>query len=220
MPYVDFTVAEPIFAVANSDAHNTGDPGSTVGMAKTGLYVNALTAEAIYDAIKAGRGFATTGPSLSFDVNGKLMGETLYTGVGGGTAHLNLSANSASPTAILVKIDIIKDGEILQTLNPMSPSYAGVIDDTTSGSGYYRVEVTSLDMASGAYHFAYSNPVFFRGYGTVGGTVDLRDGLSSQPAASESDPAALPYVPLAAAVAAAAIVLTAGAWYARRRWVK
>ena len=219
MAYVNGVTDTPTFGTANSDSHNTGDPGSTVGVAKNGLLVTALTPAAIYEAIGAGRMFATTGPSLSFDVNGKLMGETLYTATGEPT-HLNLSVNSASPTAILVKIDIIKNGAILQTLNPMAPSYAGVIDDTASGTGYYRVEVTSLDMVSGEYYFAYSNPVFIGQYGTgVGGTVELRDGTSA-PSATEPGEAGPPYIPLAAAVAVGAIVLGGSVWYARRRWAK
>ena len=219
MAYVDGTTDVPTFGVANSDDHNTASPQSKVGVAKNGLLVTALTPQAIYEAIGAGRMFATTGPSLAFDVNGKLMGETLYTGLGGPT-HLNLSANSASPTAVLVKIDVIKNGEVMQTLSPMSPSYSGTIDDTVSGSGYYRVEVTSLDMADSKYHFAYSNPVFFNRYGgTVGGTVDLRDGTSPA-SVDEPGAAAFPYVPLAAAGAVAVLTIAGGAWYASRRRVK
>jgi hypothetical protein len=219
MAYVNGATDIPTFGAANSDSHNTGDPGSTVGVAKNGLLVTALTPEAIYGAIQAGRLFATTGPSLTFDVNGKQMGETLYTGLGGPT-HLNLSANSASPTAILVKIDIIKNGDVLQTLNPMAPSWAGVIDDTVNGSGYYRVEVTSLDMVDNTYHFAYANPVFFNRYSTtVGGTVDLRDG-SSPASVSETDSAAPPYIPLAAAAVVAVLTIAGGTWYARKRWAK
>jgi hypothetical protein len=35
MAYVNGEVDKPIFAVANSDAHNTGDPDSQVGSART-----------------------------------------------------------------------------------------------------------------------------------------------------------------------------------------
>jgi len=161
MAYVDGEVDKPIFAVANSDAHNTGDPDSKVGSAKNGLYVLALTPRQVYKAIEAGRSFATTGPSLDLDVNGKLMGSTALVPAGG-SANVNLSVNSESPTAILVKIDIVKNGEVVETINPMSPAYAGTPTYPMTERGYYRVEVTSLDMATGAYHFAYSNPVFVK----------------------------------------------------------
>ena len=159
MAYVDGDVDRPTFGVANSDAHNTGDSDSDVGVAKNGLYVKALTGKDVYEAIKAGRSFATTGPSLAFDVNGQLMGGTAEV-ASGGSANLSLSVNSESPTAILVKIDIIKNGDVLQTISPMSPTYQTTPADSVTEDGYYRVEVTSYDVISGAYYFAYSNPVF------------------------------------------------------------
>jgi hypothetical protein len=162
MAYVDGAVDTPIFGVANSDAHNTGDPDSDVGVAKNGVYLKkGLTAAELYKAIKAGRTFATTGPSLALDVNGELMGDTAY--VFDGTADVNLSVDSESPTAILVKIDIVKNGDVLQTISPLSSTYEDTLtDDGVTEDGYYRVEVTSLDVVSGRYYFAWSNPVFAR----------------------------------------------------------
>jgi hypothetical protein len=161
MAYVNGTVDKPIFAVANSDAHNTGDPDSKVGSAKNGLYVLALTPRQVYKAIEAGRSFATTGPSLAVEVNGMMMGSTAYIPKSG-TANLNLSANSESPTAVLAKIDIIKNGQVVQTISPMSPTYAATLSYPMTERGYYRVEVTSVDGVTGAYQFAYSNPVFVK----------------------------------------------------------
>ena len=160
--YVDGTVDTPIFGLANSDAHNTGDPDSKVGVAKNGAYLKkGLTAGELYKAIKAGRTFATTGPSLDLSVDGELMGDTAY--VLDGTVSVELSAAAESPSAILVKIDILKNGEVWQTISPLSPSYDGTLaDGGVSEDGYYRVEVTSLDLASGGYSFAWSNPVFVR----------------------------------------------------------
>jgi hypothetical protein len=160
MAYVSGEVDTPIFGMANSDSHNTGDPGSSVGVAKNGVYLKDLTANELYQAIKAGRSFATTGPSLSFDVNGEWMGDTAY--VFDGSAVVNLSVNSESPTAILVKIDIIKSGQVWRTINPMASAYAAALSDDATEDGYYRIEVTALDLATGAYSFAYSNPVFIR----------------------------------------------------------
>jgi hypothetical protein len=53
----------------------------------------------------------------------------------------------------------------------------------------------------------------------VGGIVELSSGTSA-PSAHQSDTAAFPYMALAGAAAAALLALTAGAWYARRRWVR
>jgi hypothetical protein len=160
MAYVNGTTDTPIFGVANSDAHNTGEPDSNVGVAKNGLYVKALTPEEVYAAIKAGRSFATTGPSLAFEVNGEIMGGTANI-AGGGSANLKLSVSSESATAVLTKIDIIKNGEVWRTISPNQPVYEDtLVDDSVTVDGYYRVEVTSQDLPDGPYHFAWSNPVF------------------------------------------------------------
>jgi hypothetical protein len=160
MAYVNGATDKPIFGVANSDAHNTAELDSNVGIAKNGLYVKALTAEDVYEAIKAGRSFATTGPSLAFEVNGEMMGGTAHI-ASGGSANLKLSVNSENATAALTKIDIIKNGEVWRTISPNQPTYEDtLVDDSVTENGYYRVEVTSYEQPSDAYYFAWSNPVF------------------------------------------------------------
>ncbi len=173
LAYVDGVVDKPIFGLANSDAHNTGNvdcpnpnvPCSTVGVAKNGAYVHALNAKELYNAIKSGKTFATTGPSLFLDVNGKLMGETAYI-ANGGTASINLSVDSEDPNFKLVNIIIIKNcdsgsSSLPLVIPPNSSNYDDTVDDTVTEDGYYRVEVTSMD-SSGALQFAWSNPVFVR----------------------------------------------------------
>ncbi len=159
LAYVEGSVDEPVFGLANSDAHNTGDPDSSVGVAKNGVYVKDLSAKGFFQALKAGRSFATTGPSLAFDVNGEWMGDRAE--ISDGTAHINLSVNAESPTVFLVKIDLIKNGALWQTISPMAPIYAATLSDPdVTADGYYRVEVTARDMSDNSYHFAWSNPVF------------------------------------------------------------
>ncbi len=80
-----------------------------------------------------------------------------------GTADIHLTANSESPSAVLVKIDIIKNGVIWQTINPMLLTYeVALSDDAVTEDGYYRIEITALDEATGSYTFAWSNPVFVK----------------------------------------------------------
>ena len=87
------------------------------------------------------------------------MGDTAC--ISDGKADVNLSVNSNSGTAILVKIDIIKNGEIWQTVRDSLPTYmASMTDDDVTEDGYYRVEVTSYDVISGSFYFAWSNAVF------------------------------------------------------------
>ncbi len=160
MAYVDGAVDTPIFGLANSDAHNTKDiEGSKVGSAKNGAYVKKLNAKELYKAIKAGRTFATTGPSLSLCVNGENMGDTAF--IFDGTANIKLTANSEAMTAILVKIDVIKDGALWYSTSPVAPTVnLTLADNDVTEDGYYRVEVTSYDVVSETYQFAWSNPVF------------------------------------------------------------
>lgn len=173
MEYVNGVVDTPIFGMADSDSHNTGnveengynpsDPDySSVGRGKNGVYIkgNELTEDALYKALKAGRFFATTGPSLDVKVNGEWMGDTAY--VLDGVANINLSVDSESASAILFKIDVIKNGVIIETFNPMTPTFSTSLTDSVTSDGYYRVEVTAINPATGVFSFAYSNPVFVR----------------------------------------------------------
>lgn len=166
MSYVNKEIDHPIFGVANTDAHNTGNLSpdgdySDVGKAKNGVYIQGnLTKGTLLSAVKAGRFFATTGPSIDFTVNGRMMGETAN--VKKGSADLALSVKAESAGAILAKVVIIKNGETLQTLAPMTDTLNTTISDTVDEDGYYRVEVISVNIFSGEYQFAYSNPIFVR----------------------------------------------------------
>jgi len=159
--YVDGTISYPIFAVADTDAHNAGEPDSIVGNAKTGLYVKGLSPDELYAAMKAGRSFATTGPSLAFDVNGGLMGETAHI-PGGGSAKLRLNVKAETEGFIVAEVKVMKNGQVWQTIKPLKPAYDATLkDESVTEDGYYRVEVTSSDDA-GNYQFAWSNPVFVK----------------------------------------------------------
>jgi len=87
------------------------------------------------------------------------MGETAHVR---GTATLTIGVNAESASAVLEKVDIVKNGEVLKTVNPESPAYEETLKDSVTGSGYYRIEVTSYDASSGRRYFAWSNPVFFK----------------------------------------------------------
>jgi hypothetical protein len=162
MAYVEGRADRPVFALANTDAHNTGDADSKVGLAKNGLYIKQLSADEVYAAIKAGRGFATTGPSLDFSVGGALMGETARVHDSATlSVSVNASANSESASVVVEKVDFVKNGEVMKTVNPGSATYVETLKDDVTGSGYYRIEVTSYDSSSGRRYYAWSNPVFF-----------------------------------------------------------
>jgi len=169
MAYVNGQTDHPIFGMAHSDAHNTantliGDPNaddSDVGEAKNGVLVESLSAEVIYAAVKAGRCFATTGPSLTFQVNGAMMGQTVEVGPGQ-IAQIHLTGNAENANAVFVKVDIVKNGQVIKTLSPQTPVFDLTIEDNEPTDGYYRAELTTMDLATKAYQFAWANPVFAR----------------------------------------------------------
>jgi hypothetical protein len=184
MAYINGEIDHPIYGVANSDAHNTANvvlgsmenDDSDVGEAKNGVYLTQFNRGQLFKAIRRGNLFATTGPSVYFDVNGQIMGETVKIctpsdkDFGHGKpkhqpgrddkAVLTLSANSQSLAAVIVKIDIIKNGVILQTSSPMTTEVELELEDQVTQDGYYRIEITAYDSISGKYQFAYTNPVF------------------------------------------------------------
>ncbi|MFH0729252.1 MAG: hypothetical protein V2B19_23275 [Pseudomonadota bacterium] len=171
LAYIDGKIDHPIFGVANSDAHNTaniiigstGNDDSDVGEAKNGVYLHKFNKFQFAKAIRRGNLFATTGPSLYFDVNGEIMGETVQLGhKKNKKVKLNLRVNSENPAATLAVVSIIKNGEILFREEPMSPTYELELEDTVTGNGYYRVEVTSMDISDGRPRFAFGNPVFVK----------------------------------------------------------
>lgn len=181
--YVNGEIERPVFGVANSDAHNTyniegrtwvGGSGDTqkdrsnddsdVGELKNGVLVKHLSRPHLMQAIKAGRLFATTGPSLRFTVNGHNMGSTVKLNKSKNEqSALKLSVDSETESGIIAKIDIIKNGSVWRTLSPMAPAYEGtIVDESVPSDGYYRIEIVVVDGWTGEYDFAYTNPVFTR----------------------------------------------------------
>jgi hypothetical protein len=169
MDYVSGQIDAPVFGLANSDAHNTanlpiggeGYDDSDVGEVKNGVYLKKLNRGQFFKALRNGNLFATTGPSLYFDVNGQMMGETVtIKPEDSPIVTLNFSAKSENPNAVLVKLDVIKNAEAIRTSSPGTAQTELILDDEVTKDSYYRVEVTSYDMATGMYYFAWANPVF------------------------------------------------------------
>lgn len=65
------TPKQRIYGVAQSDSHDNKYFGQT---AYSKAYVNQLTAQDIFNAYKKGNVYGTNGPTLSFTVNGQMMG--------------------------------------------------------------------------------------------------------------------------------------------------
>jgi len=184
------------FAVGNTDSHNTGDPESKVGIAKTGVYVNAFTANDLYEGIKKGRSFVTTGPIISFNISDVMMGETLFL-TAGVSPLLNIKIESSAPSALITKVSIIKNGNYSwRTFNPNQPGFEAQIEDTDiTTDSYYRIEVMEYDPVLNETHYAYSNPIFvdvpIPGDVNYDGIVNIQDVVIAALAfgsATEDDP--------------------------------
>lgn len=187
------------FAVGNTDSHNTGAPDSTVGVAKTGVYVKNFTANDLYEGIKKGRSFVTTGPIISFNISDVLMGETLVL-TRGVSPTLNIKVESSAPSANIIQVDIVKNGIYSwQTFSPNDTSFEAQIEDTSvATNSYYRIEVVEYDPILNETHFAYSNPIFVEvpipgdvNYDRIVSITDVVIAALAFGSATENDPATL-----------------------------
>ncbi len=96
--------------VGTSDSHRR-NPGLGGGL--TGIYAESLTSEAILDAYRRRRVFATNGSHLILDarLNGRPMGECVE---GARPVRLSLLAKGTRP---IVRATLIRDGRTLQTFD-------------------------------------------------------------------------------------------------------
>ncbi len=169
MAYIRGEVNHPIFGVANSDAHNTAsidmnapeDNISDVGKVKNGVYVKEISQKHLFAAIRQGNLFATTGPSLNFEINGKIMGQTVQCESSSDkSVQLSITANTECPNTELNKVIIIKNGSVIKTIQPTGRDFKQTMNDQVNQKCYYRVEVTAVNKETGESEFAYGNPVF------------------------------------------------------------
>ena len=97
--------------MGNSDSHRR-NPG--LGGALTGVYAESLTDEAILDAIRNRRVFATNGSQIILDarVNDQLMGGEIH--VDDGEVEVTLDAIGTKP---IVHATLVRDGEEIKTFS-------------------------------------------------------------------------------------------------------
>ena len=149
--------------VGTSDNHRRS-PG--LGGGVTGLYVSALTPDAILEAYRARRVFATSGARMAIEAraNGVLMGQETHSG---GKVRLSLVAKSTRP---LRRATLIRDGVDLRSFSLEGSALATTLEhtDTVSASGshwyYWRVEQEGTsehwggNVATGLGNLAWSTP--------------------------------------------------------------
>ncbi len=109
-------------AVANQDNHDA-DWGDR-DMSRTGVWAEALTHDAIYDAMRARRTFATELPvELSFTLDGYWMGEQIGTTGENGSLLANVSIQNAS--APVARLELIGNGTVIASYDAMNATNIG-----------------------------------------------------------------------------------------------
>lgn len=138
--------------VGGSDTHE-GQPGS-----HTAVLAPVLTRQAIFDALRHRRCYATTGAriELDFRIDGHLMGEEIEVG---GPPHI---VAALTGTAAIATIELIRDGHVLRTIRPdRRVARLAFVDRTFDGSAWYCIRVTQCDTdAHGNPHRAWSSPIW------------------------------------------------------------
>ena len=156
--------------VASSDDHsgqlgNVSEsslwPPHSAGLAA--VLATDKTREAIYDALKAKRTYATTGPRINLSFNARygtssaIMGETIQTAIGEKITFNIQATGDGSP---ITKIQLIKNGEILKE----SISGSLEVTDIADGRSYYRAKVYQNGQgsqgSSGGLEMAWSSPIW------------------------------------------------------------
>jgi hypothetical protein len=156
--------------MGNSDSHRIV-PGS--GGALTGVWAEELTREAIFDALRAGRCFATNGDRIALDlkINGAPMGAEVDCG-----PEVTVSCKVSAPRPI-VGITLFRDGERVRQAGFTGRNQRGnlrheLVDNPGHGSHFYYAEVQlkpmlrkpmgarcgNLQVARG--DFAWSSPIW------------------------------------------------------------
>lgn len=145
-------------AMASSDDH-WARPGNC-GL--TGVWVTALTRDAVYSAIKTRRCYATMigRAILHFSVNGNEMGQEIKSVV-----PPNIQVRAAAPGAI-EKVEIIRNGESVYSQSPKDRQVEIDWTDTQLVDAYYYVRLTLASEENvesymkNRQHFVWSSPVW------------------------------------------------------------
>ncbi|QGQ94658.1 hypothetical protein EHS13_07030 [Paenibacillus psychroresistens] len=137
-----------IYGISNSDAHNPGKVGANYIRG----YMPKLDKENIMDVLKNGTYYGTNGPHLTFNMNGKMMGQDVAVPHNGDSATLDFTGYSEQG---LTTVRLIKNGDVVQTWTPNGNDIAEQLTVQVNSGDFFRME---LEGNNGKY--AYSNPIF------------------------------------------------------------
>lgn len=144
--------------VCGSDTHDSmpGNPHPEPGCPQPAGFMAVLSHEltpgAIYRAILDRRVYGTTGAriALHLDVSGSPMGSVLPLSA---PREFRLRVEGSAP---LSKIDLIRNGSLIDSVEPSGDSWEGALRDGSTDAYWYLVRVAQKDG-----HRAWSSPVWF-----------------------------------------------------------
>jgi len=140
-----------VMPTATEDDHY-GDWISTLGI-RTVLLAPSLTRDDLYDAMRAGRGYATLDDNLEvhFTLDGAVMGSNLSDpGKGSYTASIQVLDTDGAGDAITL-VEIVTDGGVVIKEYPMSSTWADITVELSGESvpRYFFVRVTTVSPLNG-----------------------------------------------------------------------
>jgi len=123
----------------------------TYGSGLTAVRAGELTRPAIWDAVRSRYCYATTGSRIymDFEVNGARMGEETEA-----SGEMEISVRAAG-TARFVRVEVIKDGEILHREEPYQETVSMSFRDSAREGSYYYGKVVQEDG-----NMAWASPVW------------------------------------------------------------
>jgi hypothetical protein len=116
-----------------------------------------------FEALKAGRSFATNGPMLFFTVNGQEPGsEIRIPEASGGSERLVKLKAEASSANELERLEIIWKGEVIKSVTapPHSRRLQVNFDVQMNGSGWFAAR--AFEQPTASVRFAHTSPVYIR----------------------------------------------------------
>ncbi len=148
------------FALAGtSDTHDSmpgnpfAEPHLPMAAGFTGVYADALTADALLDAVVARRTFATSGTRMFMNLqsNGQPLGAELPIDA---PRVFSIEVDAAGP---LDRVELLRDGRTLQTWTPTGSQFTTQAkDDESSASAFYLVRARQQDG-----HQGWTSPIWF-----------------------------------------------------------
>ena len=124
-----------------------------------------LTFESWADAVRGGRTYTTSGPLMSFSVEGSQPGDELQLPSGGGLVHI--SAEAISLTGPVNRLEIVFNGKVIATVEEKSGVNSLRFNDSVKlpGSGWLAARCVSNHRAWSVWpqHIAaHTSPVFVK----------------------------------------------------------